>query len=110
MALIKKIRNYEEIQEKLERSEETRLHLVMLLMELKPYRRSIFTQILDSKHIINKQWGKMAYEDKMVWIKENMFTKWSKPEFVDHLITAIKTLSFNKRINQSFETVLETYQ
>ena len=52
----------------------------------------------------------MTYEEKVTWIKNKMFTKWSKPEFVDHIITAIKTLRFNKAINQSFETVLETYK
>ena len=109
MELIKKKRDYEEIRAKLEVSEETRLHIVLLLMELKPYRRSIFTQVFDTKHIIHKEWVNMSYESKIIWIKQYMFTKWSKPEFIDHIITSIKTLSFNSRINQSFEMVLETY-
>ena len=57
MELVKKIKNYDEIRKKLEFSEETRLHMVLLLMEIKPYRRSIFTQIENSKHEIHKLWS-----------------------------------------------------
>ena len=109
MALVKKNNNFDEIRKNIESNENMRVQMILLLMEIKPYRRSIFTQIHNSKHEIHKLWGKMEFEEKIEWIKLNMFTKWSKTEFVEHIITSIKTLRFNKTINQGFETIFEVY-
>lgn len=101
--------NYDEVRNKLNESEDARVNMVLMLMELKPYRRSIFNQIHDSKHIIHKEWNKMSYEDKLVWIKKEMFKKWSPIEFVEHLINAIKTFRLNGAMSESFKTILDTY-
>lgn len=105
MKLIKKTKKDEEIRYNLE-NELSRLNAISLLMEIKPYRRSILNQIYNSKHIYHKKWNKLSFEEKQIWIKENMFEKWTKDEFIDHIINAIKLLCINENYKFSFEIAL----
>lgn len=99
--------DYNKIQEILLNKESARLNCIYMLMDFKPYRKSIFLQILGKGNKFNKVWQDLEYKDKMLWIQDNMFHKWSTEEFVEHILQAIVMFENNDIIVKSIILALE---
>jgi hypothetical protein len=99
--------NYEKIRKILEDKESARLNCTYILMDFKPYRKSIFLQILGKRNFFEKNWKNLNFKEKMLWIEQNMFTKWDKYEFTDHIIKAMVMFEKSEFIKKSFVMALE---
>lgn len=104
---IKKIDlDFEKVKNILELHDFTIRNIEFILLDLKPYRKNIFLQIYGKGNKFNKEWVKYDYKQKYQWIKDVLMTKFSKEEFIDHILKAIAMFNNNKNIMEAIVIAL----
>lgn len=99
--------DYETIKYILEVRETAIINCEYILLDIKPYRRSIFLQIYGKKNGFEKIWKKYTPEQKMEWISNVLLDKYPKEEFVEHILKAINMFSSREDIVNTFYLALE---
>jgi len=105
--MVNKDLNLKEFEEILKQKESSRINCIYILMDIKPYRKSIFLQILGRGNKFDKVWKKMHFQEKISWIKEYILSKWSKEEIIEHILSAINMFKRSEAMTETFKMALE---
>lgn len=99
--------DYEYIENILRVKDTAIINCEYILMDIKPYRRSIFLQIYGKKNEFQKTWKILDFKQKMNWIETVLLPKYEKDEFIEHLLKAISMFSRREDVLKSFYMALE---
>lgn len=85
-----------------------RLNITLILLETPFYRKIIFNEILEKESLkeANKEWKKASFDEKLLWVKNLMYIKFSEQDIITHLTKAVIRLSLSKQYKEIFEGIL----
>lgn len=99
--------DYKYVRNILENNTQAIINCEYILMDIKPYRRSIFLQIYGKKNDKEKIWRNKQAHDKLLWIETVLLNKFEKEEFVEHILKAISMFRDKQKVVKSFLLALE---
>ena len=97
-----------ELKSILEENDEAIINCLYILMDINPYRASIFLDVYGkkSKYYL-KKWKKMTEQNKFNWIKKTMCVEYNKDDLIEHICKAINLFRHSQPIMKAFELALQ---
>jgi len=101
-----------ELEKNIQENMDVKIHVILILMDTKPYRKATFSNIIEKEHIKDAEleWKECSYENKITWIKDIYISKFDEKDLNQHLLKSVNYLRHSKNYKLMFDNILETYK